>query len=633
MKNNDFKIRSFIKNQFPGFILQDHPIFVSFLEAYYEWLESNPQYLRSPSQLKNINDIDDTLDIFLDDFKKTYLATFPIDLLVRNEKGEKISPKKLIKNIKQFYAGKGIERSYNFIFRILYSSDIEIYYPKEFIFNLSDGVWVSQKKMFVETDSFESAANLKEKRICQRSLSFDPTSTLLAEAKINDAVSYRVGGKIILELTISEVVGTFTSEELIFDLNSGKNYGKIYSTLTDIKILDRGSGYQKNQRILFENPQDPDGIDKNTVLPFVKISRVVPGERENSGGILEITILDSGLNVTPETCVLSGVRSVPNDNGSGFDAELIFGPIFEKREYYLGSRGTLSSNMVFQDNFKYQEYSYVIRSDISISKYRDQIKGLLHPAGVNLLGEILIRSCVAEEPSSLLNIPQIRIRRIGNFLPYTFLTFENLGEWMNKKCYDPDIHDELVICGTADCITGNPIISGFDTAPQGITCTTADLIDGLGSYWVTFNNPNLSIRRSFGTIRFRDLEDFYGPTTVGENGQLTGQSSDGWEEWNFYGETTQDTQNQIDWLSFLLNSQSKTNIATLNISNSTQFRKIPIYAFLDDLACDYDCRFSNSCVDPNANKTSPIDDKSLPVEIKEFLSLPGNILNTTITSV
>lgn len=603
MKSKDFKIRSFVKNQLPGFVRQDHPIFVSFLEAYYNWLESNPNQIRTPSQLGSVNDIDEALDIFLDDFRKTYLSTFPIDLLVSNEKGEKISPKKLIKNIKQFYAGKGIERSYNFIFRILYSSDIEIYYPKEFILNLSDGVWVSKKTMFIETNSFESGKDLKGRRICQRELSFDPTSTLLAEAKVNNAITYRNGEKIILELEISEIIGTFSAQELLFDSESGKNYGKIYSILSDIKVQDRGSGYQKNQRIIFENPNDPEGTDKNVILPFARVTRVIPGERENSGGVLEISIQNPGLNVTSETCVVNDIKPVPGEDGSGFAAELIFGSIFEKREYYLSSRGTLSSNMVLQDNFKYQEYSYVIRSDISISKYREQIKALLHPTGVNLLGEVLIRGCLANEPSSFLNIPQTRVRRIGNFLPYTFLTFENLGEWMNGECYDPQVHDELVICGTSDCVTGNPIISGFDIAPSGITCTTADLPDGLGSYWLTFNNPNRSISRAFATIRFDNLDDFYGPTTDGENGQLTGQSPDGWPEWNLSGETPQAKQSQINWLLFLLNSPAKANNAILNITDSSEFRKIPIYAFLDDLACDYDCRFTNSCVDPEARKS------------------------------
>ena len=114
-----FKLRSFIRNQFPDFVKEDHGKVVAFMEAFYAWLDSNSTKIRNISQLKDLYDIDETLDLFIEDFKKTYLASFPIDLVINPLTGEKLSPKKIIKNIKDFYKAKGTKTSYSFIFRLL----------------------------------------------------------------------------------------------------------------------------------------------------------------------------------------------------------------------------------------------------------------------------------------------------------------------------------------------------------------------------------------------------------------------------------------------------------------------------------------------------------------------------------
>lgn len=602
MESRDFKLRSFIRNQLPGFVREDHSLFVSFLEAYYEWLESKSEFPRTPAQLDGINDIDKSVDLFLEEFQKTYLATFPIDLILENQRGEKISPKKLMKNIKQFYSAKGIKSSFKFIFRVLYSSNIEIYYPKEKILKLSDGVWITQRKMYLETDSLLNCNNLRGTRISQREIPFDPTSNLKAEAKIDNAVSYRKNNKIILELEVSEIVGNFVVNKLAFSESSTKNLGKVLSVLIDIQVdpNNRGEDYEIGDTVFFSEKESFQEEDSS--LPSAKISRISPRD----GGVVEIRITDPGYNINEENCELSDPPTrelTVNKEGNRFNANLFFGPIFEKNEFYVGTKGTLSSDMVLQDNFKYQDYSYVIRSDISLSKYRDQVKGLLHPAGVNLLAETLIRRCFVAEPSKFLNIPQRRIRRIGNFLPYTFLTFDNLGEWMNGECYDPEIHDQLVICGTSDCVTGNPISSGFGVAPQGVTCTTADILNissTTGDYWATFNHPNRTTRRVFGNIRPEEILDFYGPTQD-SSGVLLPQGPTGWQEWNFVGDSQTREEQQIDWLTGFLNNNIA--VATLDITDFSEFRKIPIYSFFEELRCDYDCRFTNLCLDPDVEKT------------------------------
>jgi len=47
---------------------------------------------------------------------------------------------------------------------------------------------------------------------------------------------------------------------------------------------------------------------------------------------------------------------------------------------------------IIQDSYYYQDYSYVIRSGLVFSAYRDTLKSIIHPAGLQAFGEILIKS-------------------------------------------------------------------------------------------------------------------------------------------------------------------------------------------------------------------------------------------------
>jgi len=592
-----FKLKSHIRNQFPEYIRRDHPAFIDFIEAYYEWLDNNPNFLRSASQMENLFDIDETMEIFLEDFKKTYISSFPVNLVVNPVTGKKLEVRKLIKNIKNFYKSKGIKNSFRFIFRVFYNSEIDIYYPKEFIMNLSDGRWINEKKIYIRPND-PNQSSLVGRTVCQRSTPLDTESSLVARGRVTNSITYLRKNNYIVELTLEEIFGTFDVNYPVLDLDTGKNYGKTYSVLRDIVVNDQGYGYLENQSINFvELSESFSGI-----LPKAKIRRVSPGTGTLKGKVLNIEISDQGLLIDSNNCGLSADNPINLGGvtgGTGFSAELSFGALFDKREYYLGDKGLISTNMVLQDNYKYQEYSYVIRTDKSLSRYLDLVKGLLHPAGVQLLGEILISKCIAGEPETIVNIPKRNIKMIGNYLPYTFLTYDNLNEWMDGGCYYSALHDNLVICGDTPCLTGNPISTGVEfVEAAGASCTTADLPEDYPfNYWDTLPHPNKRVSIAVGLIHQDQLLDFYGPTSSGN-----GQGPTGWSEWNFSDENGGTTAQQEEWLSEALNSVSGRSFAGLRITLGTEFRKIPIYAFINDVNCTYDCRYTNNCLESDLNE-------------------------------
>lgn len=59
---------------------------------------------------------------------------------------------------------------------------------------------------------------------------------------------------------------------------------------------------------------------------------------------------------------------------------------------WIGEDGKLSSIMVLQDSFYYQDFSYVIQAGIDETIWKDTIQKIIHPAGLALFGQVVIRA-------------------------------------------------------------------------------------------------------------------------------------------------------------------------------------------------------------------------------------------------
>lgn len=138
----DIKTSLFVRKQLPDSIRSDYPKFVSFLEAYYEFLE-NEKFTNGVSQkndltsklkeLKTLPDVDQSLDLFEEQFFSTYASYIPKDV--------EISKDFLIKKLYPLYNSKGSEKSFKFLFNLLYGEDVKVTSPKTNILKASSGNW------------------------------------------------------------------------------------------------------------------------------------------------------------------------------------------------------------------------------------------------------------------------------------------------------------------------------------------------------------------------------------------------------------------------------------------------------------------------------------------------------------
>ena len=135
----DQKTSLLVSSQLPEFVREEHPNFIAFLEAYYEYLENKQgtelnDLVTKSKDLRYATDVDSSIDDFHDNFFATYASLFPQDVQVDRAV--------LLKHVLPLYLAKGNEKSFKLLFRLLYNEELEILQPKTNILRASDGKWL-----------------------------------------------------------------------------------------------------------------------------------------------------------------------------------------------------------------------------------------------------------------------------------------------------------------------------------------------------------------------------------------------------------------------------------------------------------------------------------------------------------
>ena len=462
----------FIQEQFPGFIRSDYPKLILFIKAYYEWLETqnNPGYVLS--KLDSVGDVDKNLEEFYSHFKNTYLESFP-DVLATNISGNKPNKKTLLKKIREFYGNKGTESAYAFLFRILYDSDLEIYYPKADILKVSDGNWIEPRSIKTSTSNGTALFDVKNGEIAQ----YEDT-TLVASAFIEDVVQYVFNGVSITEFFIRDIVGDFEpGKSVVVRRGSTQYYETPYSVLGEFFIELPGSGYQIGDLVTV---QDSNGVGFSARIEQTGLA----------GTIKKIAISNSGINYSA-----SLVANIISERGQrNAKVILLSSAVTNYPGYFSGNRGKVSSNKYIQDGNYYQDFSYVLKSEVSFDQYFDVLKTIIHPSGTRMFGSVLVKKELQNQSSSSSQGTFIEIPLIGQYTPYTFNTFKNLRNNGNENAgYWLGVTGDLYPFGY------NPYIgSTSEVGPNGKTTAngTVFVYSQLGYTWcyvpedgITSHNP------------------------------------------------------------------------------------------------------------------------------------------------
>jgi len=277
-----------VKDQLPEHIRDNDQYvkFHTFLKAYYEWMEQTGKVTERTQNLLSYKDVDDTTTEFLDYFTNDFLPFFPKETLLDKEETIKVA--------RQLYQTKGTPASYEFLFRILFNSDFEVFNTKEAVFKASAGTWYVSKslKLASSNRNFLNTKNLRVFGLESKSIATIEAAVLIGEKT---------------EIFISNIERLFESGEFIKIIDSNNQdvlFGgqiltaKIVGQISQIKInpIKRGSLYQ---------PGDPvvvyDGMEDTTT----GIGATAIVSETTRGSIQRINVVNGGFGYTlkPNTIV------------------------------------------------------------------------------------------------------------------------------------------------------------------------------------------------------------------------------------------------------------------------------------------------------------------------------------------
>lgn len=278
MKQLEKFISPLIAQMFPAIYRDEGPMFVSFVKAYYEWLESENQAIYHARRLPEYRDIDTTIEDFIVYFKEKYL---------KNIQFETSSNKRLfIKNAIPFYRAKGTERSVDLFFKLIYGIPAKLYYPGDDIFRLSDGEWV--EPIYLEVSPSAINNDFIGKQIVGTNSG--------AVAFVEDLVVKRVKNRYIHVLYISNLEGHFYYDEIIRVYNSPvqddiSENPRIIGSLTTLDVTDGGSEFEVGETV-------------NLISANGAFAKAIVEEVEDIQGQIDFQLTDGGFGYNSDSQVL-----------------------------------------------------------------------------------------------------------------------------------------------------------------------------------------------------------------------------------------------------------------------------------------------------------------------------------------
>lgn len=318
----------FVSGQFPGFVHEYGPDLIKFLVAYYEFLEESGNAADLRMSIRDNLDIDRTQEAYIDYFADHFMPNMPRTVLADR--------RLVLKNIRQqLYKARGTERSYKFLFRILFDEDVEFYYPGQDILRASDGKWFIARSLtcteiYIDSNDFDSYK--------ARVIEGENSGAL---ASLEYVITTIVSGITTYEIFLNVLKGTFIAGETVKDQEESTPLFKIAAyTIYPGKWLNTDS-FLSSDKYLQDNfyYQEYSYVLK-TAQPFATYQRVTSKLLHPAGtlafgqfqsksvldtivpktqtGSLRLEFFPIAVTVTPTVISASNFDDANNNSTSGF---------------------------------------------------------------------------------------------------------------------------------------------------------------------------------------------------------------------------------------------------------------------------------------------------------------------------
>ena len=265
-------------------------------------------------------------------------------------------------------------------------------------------------------------------------------SANIASANISSVLSSAFG-------ISNAVVGTISS----LNIKRGANYTASpsvdikYNPISNLDLADGSGGFK----------------GRNAVINASLIE----------GSISKLQVNNSGTSYNRSN-ILTVVNQTRSNTENALAAGLVSG-VISYDGAYKDTKGFLSWNNKLQDNYYYQEFSYVVRSTKALSAYEELAYSITHPAGTRLFGEVRIEANVDSQLSVTLEptvrpfdivVPDIFIPTIVSDSANTYVSSGEDGAIVPLPELEIPLDISIADVSNYDILTGNGFEVEFDLA-------------------------------------------------------------------------------------------------------------------------------------------------------------------------
>jgi len=128
----------------PEHIAAEKPELIAFLDAYFTWLEEDDNPAAILNDLLSYRDLDKASNKFLEYLQREIAVAIPENI--------QSDRRKLYKNVVDIYLSKGSVPSYQALFNLAFSDEVELFFPRVDILKPSDGKWDADNSRWKNDD-------------------------------------------------------------------------------------------------------------------------------------------------------------------------------------------------------------------------------------------------------------------------------------------------------------------------------------------------------------------------------------------------------------------------------------------------------------------------------------------------
>ena len=378
-----------LENRFPAYA-KDYKHFKEFMIAYFEFLEQSG----SPIEYANsfLDNTDSTNETAL------YWDKILVDVGWKQPLPDTIQKRIFVLFVRDYYLSRGTKNSLKFLFRLLYSEDVDIYYPRDDMLVLSNAEYTHNTIMVTSDISDYNTF----RKLSQSARDFG----LLGEGVISNS-------KMIVDNIVRSrgyVVMTISTTDTFIPGESIKLYG------TDVSVVVQniphyeikpGKNTTPQSKPVFEyaNIKERTSGEIDDIIVHDKTGYVDIVKTEPSNGFFatfdgnKVTIHSKGRQfkelpdvrcgnaiMTATSATIGLPKKIeceePHIENLEHEFDVIKSATFTTPGKWSSDNHILGIDCVITDSHYYQQFSYRIDSTVSRPEYEHIIKDEIHPAGV-----------------------------------------------------------------------------------------------------------------------------------------------------------------------------------------------------------------------------------------------------------